>query len=160
MGTGGLRCNQGLSRKHRIDRLALGCKLIRAQKLVVHNFVFIVQSNKSESSSEETSMHFTATVEGETRGPRAIGSYLSRYPFHIISSDSTHYLPNQFIFRREFGTVENGTSDSGYLSHSSGSHYPRVEPQVRSLSSLCHNAQMSIAIHMITKRSPLKLLIR
>ena len=71
---------------------------------VSNNGLLRFQTHNSESSSEEAPIHFTATVEGETRGPGGIGSYLAR---------------------REFGSNEGPPADSGYVSHSSGGHYPR-----------------------------------
>jgi hypothetical protein len=81
----------------------------KARLILLHLLFYrFFQANNSESSSEEAPIHFTATVEGETRGPGGIGSYLAR---------------------QEFGSNEgppaNGAADSGYVSHSSGGHYPR-----------------------------------
>lgn len=63
----------------------------------------------SDSSEVEEPLHFTSTVTSSTRGPGGIGSYLAR---------------------REFGSSEvQPGPDSGYVSHSSGGGYPKLQVQ-------------------------------
>ena len=75
------------------------------------------KQHHSESSSEDAQpIHFTATVEGETRGPGGIGSYLARQEF-----GSNDGQPSS----NANGQPQPG--DSGYVSHGSGGHYPKMQ---------------------------------
>merc|ERR1719400_2365338 len=63
----------------------------------------------SDSDSGEEGPHFTSTVTSSTRGPGGVGSYLAR---------------------QEFGSSEVAGQpgpDSGYVSHSSGGGYPKLQ---------------------------------
>merc|ERR1719209_1856423 len=68
----------------------------------------------SDSESGEEGPHFTSTVTSSTRGPGGVGSYLAR---------------------QEFGSSEVAGQpgpDSGYVSHSSGGGYPKLQVPISS----------------------------
>lgn len=61
----------------------------------------------SDTDSADDGLHFTSTVTSSTRGPGGVGSYLAR---------------------QEFGSSEvQPGPDSGYVSHSSGGGYPKLQ---------------------------------
>ena len=68
-----------------------------------------------ESSDEDAPLHFTAKIEAGSKGPGGIGSYLAKQEFG--SEDGQPPAP--------------GAQDSGYLSHSSGGGYPKMQLPVR-----------------------------
>ena len=70
-----------------------------------------MQHLNSESSSEDTPLHYTAKIEAASKGPGGIGSYLAKQEFGS----------------NEGQTQTSGNQDSGYVSHGSGGGYPKMQ---------------------------------
>ena len=79
------------------------------------NHISYLQHLNSESSSEDTPLHYTAKIEAASKGPGGIGSHLAKKEF------GSHDGQNQGL----------GNQDSGYVSHGSGGGYPKMQLPVR-----------------------------
>lgn len=79
--------------------------------MIMSKYSLLSQHLNSESSSEDTPLHYTAKIEAASKGPGGIGSHLAK---------------------QEFGSNEgqpqtSGNQDSGYVSHGSGGGYPKMQ---------------------------------
>merc|ERR1719474_111654 len=75
-------------------------------------------SDVEDAGHPSHTAHFTSTVTSSTRGPGGIGSYLSRREFG--SNDGQPDRTDR---------VDRAAPESGYVSHSSGGGYPKLQMQ-------------------------------